>query len=68
LPLFLPQPAEADGARPRADPSRFIFGTIFSRCKDSANSVRARALQTLAEMTMLPHVVKKMFRCARFSK
>ena len=30
---------------------KFLFGVIFSRCKDSSALVRAKALQTLAEVT-----------------
>ena len=31
---------------------KFIFGVIFSRCRDSSATVRAKALQTLAEITL----------------
>lgn len=30
---------------------KFIFGVIFSRCQDVSATVRAKALQTLAEIT-----------------
>ena len=30
---------------------KFLFGVIFSRCKDSSALVRAKALSTLAEVT-----------------
>jgi hypothetical protein len=46
---------------------RFIFGVIFSRCRDVAATVRAKALQTLAEITAsnnatMALVIKDLFR------
>lgn len=45
---------------------QFIFGVIFSRCRDCSATVRAKALQTLADITAsdnqaIEGVIKTMF-------
>jgi hypothetical protein len=47
---------------------KFLFGVIFSRCKDASATVRAKALQTLADVTstasenpIVADVIKNMF-------
>ena len=45
---------------------QFIFGVIFSRCRDCSATVRAKALQTLADVTAsdnqaIEGVIKTMF-------
>ena len=46
---------------------KFIFGVIFSRCQDVSATVRAKALQTLAEITaannpIMVMVIQDMFK------
>ena len=47
---------------------KFLFGVIFSRCKDSSALVRAKALQTMADVTataseneVVADVIKNLF-------
>ena len=47
---------------------RFIFGVIFSRCRDLAATVRAKALQTLVEITSGNHAALNLVLEAVLSK